>query len=122
MTTQTQLGILSGMKEEPRYADFARRLVVAMERAGVGQTDVAEEIRGETEIKSARERVRLWMRGVNMPKDKEMRIVAKMVGVDPAELRYGKKKVAALPHMQGEHITDEDELALLRAHSLVNPR
>jgi hypothetical protein len=119
-TPQGKVGMLADVKPPPEpdgpHAEFARRLLAGMKKVEASQADVAEEIRGTTEFKSAMERVRLWMRGQRMPRDKELRRIAKMIGVDPADLRYGKKKPATLPLVEGEHVTDEDELALLRAY------
>lgn len=52
-----------------------------------------------------------------MPRDAKLRRLAKMIGVDEAILRYGDRdRPAVMPHLQGEHVTDEDEIALLRAY------
>ena len=51
-----------------------------------------------------------------MPRDKELKKLAKMIDVDPSVLRFGESRPGTLPLMVGEHVTDEDELALLRAY------
>lgn len=52
-----------------------------------------------------------------MPGDARLKRLAKMIGVEASTLRYGdEKSPRVLPQMQGEHVTDEDELALLRAY------
>lgn len=92
------------------YVEFAARLRGAMSNAGVRPIDVSRELKVDPET------VRLWLKGERMPGDARLKRLAKMVGLDPADLRYGPDKNVTLSHMQGELVTDEDELALLRAY------
>lgn len=116
LTTQDFVGTIGLVAvNEPTkapYAEFAVRLLAAMARAGVKPIDVV------TELKVDKETVRLWTRGERMPTDRKLQKLAKMIGVDAGTLRYGSKDkgTAALPQLRGEHVTDEDELALLHAY------
>lgn len=92
-----------------RHADFARRLVAWLRRYGITDAAIMEECEYSDEF------VRLLRRGERMPGDKGMRKLAKMIGVKPGELHYGDEP-AQMPQMKGELVTDEDELALLRAY------
>jgi transcriptional regulator with XRE-family HTH domain len=93
------------------HPDFASRLKEGMARVGIHSSDVVGELRVDKET------VRLWMRGERMPRDAELKRLAKMIGVSAADLRYGAEgKALALPQMRGEHVTDEDELRLLEAY------
>lgn len=93
------------------HADFARRLNAAMARTGVTPSDIAQELGVDDET------VRLWRRGERMPRDQKMKRLAKMIGVDLAALRFGdQEKLPIMPALAGEHVTDPDELALLRAY------
>jgi hypothetical protein len=81
-----------------------------MQRAGIRPKIIVDTLQVDPEA------VRLWMRGERMPRDTQMKKLAKMIGLDVADLRYGPRGPAALPQMRGEHVTDEDEIALLRAY------
>lgn len=113
---QVFVATLVGMRNEKitpgsAHAEFARRLNAAMIRAGIAPSDIAKELGVDAET------VRLWRRGERMPRDSKLQRLAKMIGVDPAELRYGEKeKPTVMPALAGEHVTDPDELALLRAY------
>lgn len=100
------------------HAHFARALMEGMRRSSVTQTDIANETRGTADMKSAMEKVRLWMRGERMARDKDLKRVAKMIGLTEADLRYpeSEKPTTVMPQLNGEHVTDADELALLRAY------
>lgn len=94
-----------------RYPDFAKRLRLGMKRSGVKPADIVRELEVDKET------VRLWMQGERMPRDAKLNRLAKMIGVKASELRYGdEKKSIVLAQMQGEHVTDEDELRLLQAY------
>lgn len=92
------------------YSHFAKQVKDGMRRSGVTVTAITEE------CGVSRETVRLWRKGVSVPRDKSLRKLAKMIGVDVAALRFEGDRPAALPRVQGEHVTDEDELALLIAY------
>jgi hypothetical protein len=92
------------------HRDFALRLAEGMRRAGLTPKDV------EIECDVDEESVRLWRRGERMPRDKNMKTLAAMIGVKPSDLRYGSSALGRLPQLAGEHVTDEDELALLKAY------
>lgn len=118
MTQQAFVATLVGVKTDKAapiagapHVDFARRLEAAMVRTGISASDIerALGVDGET--------VRLWRRGKRMPRDTKMKRLAKMIGVDPALLRYGEQeKSGNMPALAGEHVTDPDELALLQAY------
>lgn len=98
-------------KPKPKYLDFRQRLLAAIQRSGVRPKDIAKELKVDPET------VRLWIRGERMPGDARMKRLAKMIGVKPADLRYGgQDQTPTLPQMRGEHVTDEDELAMLQAY------
>jgi len=83
-----------------------------MDKSGVTPADLVAELGVNKET------VRLWRGGERMPGEKHLARLAKMIGVDPAHLRYGGKGELkeSLPQLSGEHITDEDELRLLQAY------
>lgn len=93
-----------------RYPHFATQVREGMRRAGLKVQDVA------TECGVTRETVRLWRKGETVARDDKLRKLSKMIGVDPSALRFEPGKSPPLPQVNGEHITDEDELALLRAY------
>lgn len=93
-----------------QHVEFARRLVARMTRYGITATAIKDECGVDEEA------VRLWMRGKRMPKDDNLKRLAKMLGVDAAVLRYGEETPAKMPQLKGEHVTDDDELALLLAY------
>lgn len=97
-------------KAPPKYPDFGKKLVAGMKRAGVKSADVVSE------LKVHKETVRLWRRGERMPGDSKLKRLAKMIGVEPSDLRYDERRAPVLPRLQGEHVTDEDELRLLEAY------
>lgn len=51
-----------------------------------------------------------------MPGDEGMRKLAKMIGLKPGELHYGDAPQSPMPQLQGEMVTDEDEIAMLKAY------
>jgi transcriptional regulator with XRE-family HTH domain len=115
MTMQVLLGRLAVMaanepKKKSKYPEFGQRLTAGLARAGIKPKTVVEELKVDPET------VRLWMRGERMPRDAQLKKLAKMIGMEAADLRYGSKNVSAFPQLRGEHVTDEDELALLRAY------
>lgn len=101
----------SGPEEGPKYVEFGRALCAAMNANGTKSADVAQELQVSAES------VRLWRAGISMPRDKRLKTLAAMVGVDPAVLRYGAAVTRqGLPALAGEHVTDDDEIALLHAY------
>jgi transcriptional regulator with XRE-family HTH domain len=97
-------------KDAP-YRDFALKLAEGMRKSGVTAKDV------ELECKVNDETVRLWRRGKRMPRDKSLKRLASMIGVKPSDLRFNENAPSStMPALTGEHVTDEDELALLRAY------
>lgn len=92
------------------YLEFAKRLEGGMKRSGIRAAAIVAELKVDAET------VRLWLRGQRMPRDPKLTRLAKMIGVDPRTLRYGDEKALHMPAMEGELVTDEDELALLRAY------
>lgn len=103
-----------------KHPEFAKLLVERMVKRGITQSDIAKVFnRSDGDMKSAMERVRLWMRGERMPRDEDLERLAKMLGISVAELRYGqagKQRPGAMPELRGEHVTDEDEIRLLQAY------
>lgn len=62
------------------------------------------------------ETVRLWRNGSRMPHDRKMRLLARLVGVPEAVLRYGNPP-EALPLANGTTtVRDDDERTLLEAY------
>jgi transcriptional regulator with XRE-family HTH domain len=115
MTTQGFVGSLDVMAanetKTARYAEFAHRLKSGMAKSGVTAAAIVEELKVDGET------VRLWRKGERMPGDAKLKRLAKMIGVSASDLRYGPEKSGVvLSQMQGEHVTDEDELALLSAY------
>lgn len=98
------------VRKDARYRDFAFRLAEGMRRSGVTAKDIQEECGVDAET------VRLWRRGERMAGDKSLKTLAAMIGVKPSDLRYGNESPPHLPALSGEHVTDEDELALLKAY------
>lgn len=96
--------------DPPRFAYFGQQVREGMRRSRLKVQDVADE------CDVTRETVRLWRKGRSVARDKSLRTLAHMIGVEPAELVYEPGKRPVLPEAQGEHVTDEDELALLRAY------
>lgn len=115
MTTQGFVGTLGLMaandpKPKPTNPEFGQRLSAGMKKYGVRQKDIVAELKVDPET------VRLWTKGERVPGDARMKRLAKMIGMKAADLRFGPDRPATLPQMQGEHVTDEDELALLEAY------
>lgn len=102
---------MAANEQDVKHPHLVELLASRMRATGVTPKDIREECNVDAET------VRLWMRGKRMPRDKELRKLAKMLDVDVAALRFNETKKAVLPLVQGgEHVTDEDELALLRAY------
>jgi len=112
MTTQGLVGNLAGMaaNDEKANKHFGESVRLAMRRSGVTIKDIVQE------LGVSRETVRLWRQGESVARDDNLKRLAKMIGVTPSDLRYEKDRAPTLPLAQGEHVTDEDELALLRAY------
>jgi transcriptional regulator with XRE-family HTH domain len=115
MTNQGFIGSLgvvaaNEQKKKPKYPEFGARLIAGLARTGLKPKTIVDELKVDPET------VRLWMRGERMPRDTQLKKLAKMIGVEAADLRYGPKSVSAFPQLRGEHVTNEDELALLRAY------
>lgn len=117
MTAQVLVGTLGdvathddGIDPKAKHADFARRFVTYLRRYGIKDAAVQEVCKVDDET------VRLWRRGKRMPGDDRMKKLAKMIGVEPGELHYGDPKPSVMPQLRGEHVTDEDEIALLTAY------
>lgn len=89
---------------------FGAAVRAGMKRSGVTIQDIIDE------LGVSRETVRLWRKGEIVARDENLKRLAKMIGVTPSDLRYEKDKQPILPAVSGEHVTDEDELALLRAY------
>lgn len=71
------------MVEEPRYADFARRLKEAMASKELTVTHVKDE------LKITYEMARRYTLGIAMPRDERMRKLADFVGRTAAYLQFG---------------------------------
>lgn len=90
---------------------FPEAVRSGMRRAGLTINVVATEL-GVTE-----HTVEDWIGGKTMPADSKMKRLARMIGVEPGALREASKGTPiVLSQMQGEHVTDEDELRLLQAY------
>lgn len=109
------LGAVAANDSRSKYPEFARELLAGMARTGVSVKDIVGEIKVDGET------VRLWKRGERMPRDAKLHKLAKMIGVDVATLRFGDaakgdRRTGSASKLKGEHVTDEDELALLEAY------
>ncbi|MFA5941382.1 MAG: helix-turn-helix domain-containing protein [Sinimarinibacterium sp.] len=89
---------------------FGAAVRLGMKRYKVKIQDVVSE------LGVSRETVRLWRKGETVARDKNLAKLAKMIGMEPADMRYEPGKKTAFPAIAGEHVTDEDELALIRAY------
>lgn len=83
MTSSVTTGNVLPMVEEPRYADFARRLKEAMACKQLTVTDV------KSELKITYEMARRYTLGIAMPRDERMRKLADFVGKTAAYLQFG---------------------------------
>jgi transcriptional regulator with XRE-family HTH domain len=87
--------------EQAELDEFARRLTDLMARRGMSQSDLAAAIWGRTEDtrgrNSARNRDRIshYVRGSQMPEPKTMVALAKVLGVEPADLNPALDRAAA---------------------------
>lgn len=83
MTSSITTGNVLPMVEEPRYADFARRLKEAMACKQLTVTDV------KSELKITYEMARRYTLGIAMPREERMRKLADFVGRTAAYLQFG---------------------------------
>lgn len=83
MTSPITAGNVLPMVEEPRYADFARRLKDAMAEKELTVTDVKNDLNISYEM------ARRYTLGTAMPRDKKMRRLGDFVGKSAAYLQFG---------------------------------
>src|SRR4029077_15682007 len=93
MTMQVLLGRLAVVaanepKRKTKHLEFSQRPPAGLERAGLKTKTVVEELKVDPET------VRLWMRGERKPRDAQLKKLAKMIGMEAADLRYGSKNVS----------------------------
>jgi len=68
-----------------KYPEFAQRVQIGMEKNGLTTNDV------KAALNITYEMARRYTLGHAMPRQEKMDALAKLLGVDPAELQYGAK-------------------------------
>jgi len=110
VTAQGFVGIIPGLEKEPKSGNavdlhFRAKLLLGMRTANQTVTDVA------TALGVSRETVRLWRAG-NVPKERNLKLLATLIGVKPEDLRYSAKP-ARLTMVVPTAAENDDEAALL---------
>lgn len=108
---------LSSMKkgEQPKYVEFGRRVSIGLDESGLTWAEQAKMI-GCTQ-----EMLRRYRGGFDMPRDKNMKKLADLIGTTPSELRYGKgPTVPGVIAMQAFDLSP-DEQKLLQAYRDLSP-
>jgi hypothetical protein len=95
---------------------FAKRLIAALDAAGIEASPVELEklvpLRGGDSVTA--QAISGWLNGRHLPKQKNMRALASIVGVPPHELQYGvsaNKGVRDVNAAWPDHVRGHDRLA-----------
>ena len=95
---------------------FAKRLIAALDAAGIEASPVELEklvpLRGGDPVTT--QAISGWLNGRHLPKQKNMRALASIVGVPPHELQYGvppHKGVREANMAWPDHVRGHDRLA-----------
>lgn len=101
--------------EKPKHVDFGRRVAAGLDESGLTWAEQAKMI-GCTQ-----EMLRRYRGGFDMPRDKNMKKLADLIGVSPAELRYGK--MPSVPGVIAMKAIDlsPDEQKLLQVYRDMTP-
>lgn len=93
-------------EETAKNQHFGAAVRAGMKRSKVKVQDVVDE------LGVSRETVRLWRRGETVARDENLKKLAKMIGMNPADMRYAPGKRPDLPAMAGEHARSLWSLAI----------